>query len=103
VSTLDDDGFPSVDFIAVEEPDQKGHAQGLWIGVRPAFYGNDKSTEPMIQICYQEDYMHASLLGPVWITPETWREINKAVKWRVRYHRRKRWNPILGGFRRIGF
>jgi hypothetical protein len=95
MSRLEDDGALSVDFIAVEDPDGERHQQGLWIGVRPIWVGTKPSEEPMIQICYQENYMHASLQGPVWITPQTWKEIDKAVKWRVKHYQRSLWNRYL--------
>jgi len=103
VSTLDDDGMPSGDFIAVEEPDPEGHKQALWIGVRPVFHGSTPSREPMIQICYQEEYEGSSLAGPVWITPETWEEISRAVRWRVKHHRAGKWRRRLSFRARVKF
>lgn len=80
---LDDDGMPSGDFIAVEAEDADGSRQSLWVGVRPVFHGNKPSREPMIQICYQEKHMGGPLAGPVWLTPAVWRQLNRAVEWRL--------------------
>lgn len=92
MSILDDDGNPSVDFIAIEEPDEHGHKQALWLAVRPVWYGNVKSKEPMVQISYQEEYLKGPLVGCVWLTPETWEELKKAVDWRIRYQQHSKWH-----------
>lgn len=81
---LDDDGMLSADFTVVEEAPGGSTPQSLWVGVRPIFYGNKPSEEPMIQVCYQEAHMSGPLSGPVWITPEVWRELNAAVEWRLK-------------------
>lgn len=83
---LDDDGYLSGDFMAVEGVPEEAECapQSLWIGVLPVFCGNEPSAEPMIQICYQEAHLRGSLAGPVWITPAVWRELNAAVEWRLR-------------------
>jgi hypothetical protein len=94
MSVLDDDGMLSADFIAVEAKDSHGNAQALWVAVRPVFYGEEQSKEPMVQICYQETYMKGQLEGPVWLTPETWEELKKAVDWRLKY-RKTRWQRFL--------
>lgn len=80
---LDDDGMLSADFTVVEEAPGGSTPQSLWVGVRPIFYGNKPSGEPMIQVCYQEAHMSGPLAGPVWITPGVWRELNAAVEWRL--------------------
>jgi len=81
---LDDDQMPSGDFTAVEAEDSSGHRQSLWVGVRSVFHGNQPSQEPMVQICYQEEHMSGPLAGPVWLTPAVWRQLNRAVEWRLR-------------------
>lgn len=91
---LDDDGMPSGDFIAVEAAGPFGERQSLWIGVRSVYYGNEPSREPMVQICYQEKHMAGPLAGPVWLTPEVWRELNRAVEWRLKRRRRKWYSRI---------
>lgn len=83
MSCLDDDGFPSSDFIAYEEPDSSGHRQALWVGVRKVWYGPDVSDKPMVQVCYQDEYMGSSLQGPVFLTPDTWDNLCAAVRWRL--------------------
>jgi hypothetical protein len=89
MSRLDDDGYLSSDFTAIEEDDQ----QALWIGVRPVWHEN-KPGEIMVQICYQEKYNSGTLQGPVWLTPETWRELEHAVNWRLN-HREPWWKRFL--------
>ena len=81
---LDDDGSLSADFTVVEGDEEGVTPQSLWIGVRPVYYGNEPSDEPMIQVCYQEAHMDGPLAGPVWITPAVWRELNAAVEWRLK-------------------
>lgn len=81
-SFLDDDGFASGDFIAVEAP-VNGKRQALWIGIRPVWSEEGPSRRPMIQICYQEDYLKAPLAGPVWLSEQTWDQIVDAVDWRL--------------------
>jgi hypothetical protein len=80
---LDDDGMLSADFTAVEADEEGVTPQSLWVGVRPVFHENEPG-EVMIQVCYQEAHMAGPLLGPVWITPAVWRELNAAVEWRLR-------------------
>jgi hypothetical protein len=74
----------SADFSVVEGASGDRAPQSLWIGVRPVYYGNEPSEEPMVQVCYQKTHMTGPLAGPVWITPEIWRELNAAVEWRLR-------------------
>jgi hypothetical protein len=82
---LDDDGMLSADFTVVEGTEEtECTPQSLWVGVRPVFYGSEPSDVPMIQVCYQEAHMGGALAGPVWITPEVWRELNAAVEWRLK-------------------
>lgn len=87
---LDDDGFLSADFTVTEGVPEEAECapQSLWIGVRPVYYGNEPSQEPMIQVCYQEAHMGGPLAGPVWITPAVWRELNAAVEWRLKERKR---------------
>lgn len=89
MSRLDDDGCPSSDFIAVEDPHADGQ-QALWIGVRPIWYG-DRRGEVMVQICYQQHHMAGPLAGPVWLSPETWDQVDKAVRWRLRRYKKHWW------------
>jgi hypothetical protein len=86
-SYLEDNGMPSGDFIAIEE----GHQQALWVGVRPTWIGDEKTDYPIIQISYQEEYKNSSLMGPVFLSAETWRELNQSVERRLK-HRRKRFS-----------
>lgn len=74
----------SADFTLVEEASGDCTPQSLWIGVRPVYCGNEPSREPVIQVCYQEAHMSGPLAGPVWITPDAWRELNAAVEWRLK-------------------
>lgn len=85
MSTLDDDDSPASDFIAVEAEHDNGDQQALWVGVRPIWYG-DQRGEVMVQLCYQQQYNASTLAGPVWLTPQTWRDLNRAVEWRLRRH-----------------
>jgi hypothetical protein len=80
VSLLDDDGGRSSDF-TVNDGEQK-----LWIGVRPAWYGNTQGKSPVIQVMYQPD-LNSPLQGPVFIDERTWDELARAVKWRRRTYR----------------
>lgn len=88
MSTLDDDGHPSSDFIAIEA-EHDGGQQALWIGVRPIWYGDERG-EVMVQIEYQEHYNGGPLAGPVWLTPQTWRQVAAAVEWRLQRHETRR-------------
>jgi len=99
---LDDDGMLSADFTVIEEVSGEDVPQSLWIGVRPVYYGDEVSREPMVQVCYQEAHMSGLLAGPVWITPAVWRELNDAVEWRLRererMHRRENaWKKTCPG------
>lgn len=67
---LEDDGGPQV--IAVEDG---GEPQALWVRV------------PGIWIEYQERHRGSALAGPVLLSPDTWRKLNKAVEERLRRHR----------------
>ena len=92
MSFIDDPGGLSVDFIAVEAPDEAGHKQALWVAVRHVYYGNEQSSEPVVQIAYQEEHMKGNLQGPVFLSIATWRHLNTAVESRVKGHeKRKRW------------
>lgn len=86
MSGIEDDGLPSGDFIAIEDPDSAGHRQALWVRVGPVFYGNGtvQATIPGIWISYQEEYMGSPLSGPVLLTPGTWKQLDKAVRRRLR-------------------
>lgn len=88
---LDDDGSLSADIIVAEEENTEGHRQSLWVSVRPVYYGNQPSKEPMVQVCYQEEHMRGPLSGPVWVTPEVWGQLVRAVRWRLR---RRRWQNM---------
>jgi hypothetical protein len=87
---LDDDGHLSSDFIAVEGvPDGVQCApQALWIGVRPVWRGSEPG-EVMVQVCYQEAHMASLLSGPVWLTPKVWRQLDRAVRRRLRHRKRQ--------------
>lgn len=80
MSQLEDDGSRSSDFIAIEEDDQ----QALWVGVRPVYSGAVKSNQPVVQIEYQHKWQGSDLQGPVFLSPQTWRDLNRAVEWRLR-------------------
>lgn len=96
---LDDDQMPSGEFIAVEEA-ENGHRQSLWVRVGPVYYGEEKDPDPRVWICYQEEHMGGPLAGPVMLTPEVWRELVKAVEWRLKKKMRKRWRIPRHGVRR---
>ncbi len=81
MSYLDDDG--NVEVIAIEDPAQ-GHHQSLWVRVGPVFYGDGQSREPGVWVCYQQAHMAGPLAGPVLLSPQTWRELNRAVERRLR-------------------
>jgi hypothetical protein len=92
LSFIDDPGGLSVDFIAVEAPEPGVTQQALWVAVRPIYHGNEPSSEPMVQIAYQEAHMQGNLQGPVWLSTDTWRQLNRAVEHRIKAHeKRKRW------------
>lgn len=93
MSQIQDDGAPS-DFLAVEASDSEGHKQALWVGVRPVWFGNDPDTVATVQICYQEEHMKSPLAGPVFLSLETWRELNKTVEARA-----KRYKPTFRQWR----
>lgn len=93
---LEDDGYRSSDFIVVEAGRKP---QALWIGVRPVFTGNEPTPEPMVQVCLQYEFMSDSLHGPVFIEPEVWDQLVKAVRWRLDYGK-PRWKRLL---RALGF
>jgi hypothetical protein len=95
MSHLEDDNHLSGDFHAVETPDSRGHKQSIWVAVRPAWYGHRKMTVPMVQISYQEEHGGSMLEGPVFLTPETWRALNKAVEDRLwEWHYNSLWQRI---------
>jgi hypothetical protein len=94
---LEDDGGLSSDFIVIEEDEEGVTPQSLWIGVRPVYYDNVPSKEPVIQVCYQQAHMDAPLAGPVWITPSVWRELNAAVEWRLKKRGYGKWRTLLRG------
>jgi hypothetical protein len=91
---LDDDGGPEV--YAVEATDGYCHRQSLHIRVGPVFHGGEEAAEPGVWVEYQEEHLKCLPAGPVLLTPEVWRELNKAVearlgrkgygKWRTRLH-----------------
>lgn len=84
-SKLEDDGGPEV--YAVEEPDRKGRAQSLHVRVGMVFHGNEKDDEPGIWIAYQSNHMTSPLAGPVLLDEGTWRELDAAVRARLRRSR----------------
>ena len=50
---------------------------------RPVFSGGQQGKEPGIWIDYQEAYGNSPLSGPVLLTPEVWRQLNRAVEHRL--------------------
>lgn len=82
MSHLDDDGGPEV--VAVESGDTP---QALWVRVGPVFHEDEKDEEPGIWICYQNKHMSSNLLGPILLTPETWRTLDRAVRERLKHAR----------------
>ena len=77
---LDDDGFgPEVH--AVEAGDDP---QALCVRVGPVFYEDGMAEEPGVWIEYQERHMRGPLTGPVLLTPDVWRQLNRAVERRLR-------------------
>lgn len=93
MSYLDDNGGPEVH--AVEDADSSGHRQGLLVRVGPVFHENKQDPEPGIWIEYQEEYMKSDLAGPVLLTPQTWRELTRAVQHRLDRRRRPWWRRIF--------
>lgn len=87
MSHLEDDGGLSSDFIAVETPADVEKPQSLWVAVRHGYHGNDPDGELIVQILYQEKHMDSVLAGPVFLSVETWRELNRAVERRLRDRR----------------
>lgn len=77
---LDDDGLsPEVHVVeAGEDP------QALCVRVGPVFYPDGQGKDPGIWIEYQEHYMRGPLTGPVLLTPEVWRQLNRSVERRLR-------------------
>ena len=75
---ITDDGGLSSDFTVHD------NEQTLWIGVRPVWHGN-KPGAVTVQVCYQDS--GGPLQGPVFISEDTWRAVNRAVTWRLRSRR----------------
>lgn len=97
MSTIDDDGYPSTEILAIEE-EHAGGQQSLWVGVRPIYHGSEPG-EIMVQVCYQQHHNAGTLAGPVWLSPSTWRELNRAVEWRLRRHEKwwsRYWRKLKG-------
>lgn len=97
MSNLDDDGFLSGEFLAIEDPDSTGHKQALWVRVGPA-YREDGNTLG-VWISYQKEHMKSSLEGPVLLDIQTWRELNEAVEKRLFWRQPGwvRWARFLSG------
>jgi len=79
---LDDDGGPEVAAIEAATGDCK--PQALCVRVGPVFFQDGEAREPGIWVEYQEAWMASPLCGPVLLTPEVWRELNKAVERRLK-------------------
>jgi hypothetical protein len=86
---LDDDGL-SPEVHAVEAG---ADPQALCVRVGPVFYAEGRAQEPGVWIEYQEHHEAGPLTGPVLITPEVWRQLNRAVERRLR-----RWTPLWKRF-----
>lgn len=89
---LEDDGGLSSDFTVIEAGDEP---QALWIGVRPAYFGDGTVRRVVIQVCLQDRYMTSTLQGPVFITPDVWRELNAAVERRLSRRKPRRLRQML--------
>jgi hypothetical protein len=86
---LEDDGGRSSEMLLVEAGDEP---QALWVRVGPVFEaGGVRRREPGVWLSYQEDYMAGPLTGPVLITPAVWRELERAMRWRLRRRGWCRW------------
>lgn len=89
---LDDDGGPEV--IAVEA-ESRGHRQSLWVRAGPVFYGTSEAAKELgVWVEYQKEHMHSPMVGPVLLTPQVWRDLNRAVEHRLR-RRQKLWRRWL--------
>lgn len=80
--------------IAVEESNPDGTAQALWVRAGRVYDAGKLRDQPGLWVHYQEDYMRATLDGPVLITPAVWRllvkETNARLRKQKRYLRRER-------------
>lgn len=54
--------------------------QGLRVRVGSVFRGNEGSDNLGIWINYQEKHMESELEGPLLLSPETWRALNRLVE-----------------------
>jgi hypothetical protein len=86
---LEDDGGLSSDFIFVNGvPDGIDHTpEAMWIGVRRGFGPDgEQMEEPSVWIQHQEEYMNGPLTGFIAMSPDQWRDIVKAVEWRLNWY-----------------
>ncbi len=98
---LEDDGGP--EFVAVEAVPEGGDVkpQALWVLARRPFHGPVQAREPVLWVTYQPRYMASERYGDVMLTPEVWRQLNRAVEREVRKlrraQRRRRFWPTRKG------
>jgi hypothetical protein len=86
---LEDDGGLSSDFTYIDSvPDGMDILPGaVWIGVRRGFGPDGRQVaEPAVWLSFQDRYMDSELTHGLAISPEMWRELNRAVEWRLQYH-----------------
>lgn len=64
--------------------------QALGVRVGPVFYDDGRPPETGVWIDYQEAWQLCLPSGPVLLTPQVWRELNRAVEKRLRKRRKRR-------------
>lgn len=98
---LDDDGLsPEVQAVEAIEEGAECRPQSLHVRVGPVFYGDSiPDPVPGVWVEYQELHEGSLPLGPVLLTPEVWRELNRAVEKRLRRKGCSRWKSWRRGSR----